>query len=175
MTDSVYLGRRGEVRKTLQVVVNGEKAWGRENRGQTEEYTGEKREQTVNEAYQFWGTALAPLVQEKGFPLATTKGKDVTGKPTNAVKVTRDKKPAVTLYFDKDSGLLVKTEVTVKDEFQKWKEVLEEAYFSDYKESNGVKRFTALKVVRDGKTLIEAMLSDTKPAEKLDPKMFEKP
>lgn len=164
----------GEAKINLLVVVNGEKGWGKEG-DKVEEFTGEKRDQVVNEAYQFRVTSLVPLVNDKGFTLATAKGKDVNGKPTVAVKVTHEKKPAVTLYFDKDSGLLVKREIIVKDEFQKWKEVLDEAYFSDYKDMGGTKFFTKLKIVRDGKPMIESTLSDAKVSEKLDPKLFEKP
>jgi hypothetical protein len=164
----------GDAKINLTVVSNGDKAWGKEG-DRVEEFTAEKLEQVRNEGYQFWVTSLTPLVNDKGFTLATAKGKDLDKKPTVAVKVTRDKKPAITLYFDKDNGLLVKREIIVKDEFQKWKEVLDEAYFSDYKETNGVKRFTKLKVVRDGKPMIESTLSDAKDAEKLDAKLFEKP
>jgi hypothetical protein len=170
----VFVGTIGDAKITLTVVVNGEKAWGNDG-AKTEEFTGEKLEQVCNEAYQFRVTALTPLVTDKGFALATAKGKDVAGKPTVAVKVTHDKKPPMTLYFDAASGLLVKREVRVKDEFQKWKEVLDEAYLGDYKEVNGVKRFTTLKIVRDGKAMIETTLSDVKEAESLDPKLFEKP
>ena len=63
----------------------------------------------------------------------------------------------------------------MKDEFQKWKAVPEEVYYSDYKDADGAKVFTKLKVVRDGKTLIESELSDAKGADKLDAKLFEKP
>lgn len=168
------VGELGDAKIELVVVVNGAKAWGKEG-GRAEEFTGEKLEYTRNEAYQLWVTALAPLVSDGGFTLATAKGQDVGGKPTVAVRVTRDKQPAVTLYFDKESGLLVKRETTVKDEFQKWKEVPEEAYFSDYKEVGGAKYFTKLKIVRDGKPMIESTLSDQKVSEKLDAKVFEKP
>jgi hypothetical protein len=170
----VLAGDLGGAKVNLTVVANGEKAWGKEGT-MTEEFTGMKLEQVLNEGYQFWVTSLTPLVADKGFTLATAKGQDVNGKPTVGVKVTRDKKPAITLYFDKDTGLLVKREITVKDEFQNWKPVLDEAYFSDYKEANGQKHFTKLKVVRDSKPMIEATLSDFKEAEKLDPKLFEKP
>jgi outer membrane lipoprotein-sorting protein len=167
-------GTFGDAKIHLKVVVNGEKAW--ESSGDmVQEITGEKLEYVRNEAYQFWVTSLTPLATDKGFTLSTAKGKNVEGKATNAVKVARDKKPAITLYFDKETGLLVKQETTVKDEFQKWKEVPEEAYYSDYKEANGRKYFTKLKVVRDGKTMIEATLSDAKEVEKLDAKLFEKP
>ncbi len=170
----VLAGEFGDAKIAITAVVNGEKAWQTDGT-KTEEITGEKREQTVNEVYHLWVTSLTPLVREKGFALAAAKGKDIAGKPAVGVTVTRDKKPAVTLYFDKETGLLVKTEVTVKDEFQKWKEVPEEAYFSDYKERDGRKVFTKMRIVRDGKPLIESTLSDQKAADKLDAKLFEKP
>lgn len=168
------VGELGDAKIELLVVVNGAKAWASEG-GNAEELAGEKLIQTRNEAYQLWVTSLTPLVSDKGFTLAAVKGKDVNGKPTDAVRVTREKKPAVTLYFEKESGLLVKRETTVKDEFQKWKEVPEEAYFSDYKDAGGVKYFTGLKVVRDGKPMIEATLLDQKVSEKLNARRFEKP
>jgi outer membrane lipoprotein-sorting protein len=164
----------GDARINTTVVVNGEKAWASEG-GKAEELTGEKLVQTRNEAYQLWVLSLTPLASDKGFTLATAKGQNVGGKPTVAVKVTRDKKPPITLYFDKESGLLVKREMRVKDELQKWKEVLDEAYLSDYKEVGGAKVFTKLRVVRDGKPMIDATLSDQKADEKLDAKLFEKP
>lgn len=169
-----FTGTLGDAKINLLVVVDGAKAWGKEG-NRVEEITGEKLEYTLNEAYLYWVTSLTPLVSEKGFTLATAKGKDVNGKPTNAVKVTRDKRPPVTLYFDKDSGLLVKYETMIKDEFQKWKEVLDEAFMSEYKDVNGMKCFTKLKIVRDGKTVIESTLSEQKPGEKLDAKLFAKP
>lgn len=168
------VGTFGDAKINITVVANGEKAWEAEG-DKSREITGEKLEYVRGEVYQLWVVSLTPLANDKGFTLATAKGKDVAGKPTVGVTVTRDKRPAVTLYFDKDSGLLAKSEMTVKDEFQNWKSVLDEAFYSDYKESNGVKHFTKLKVVRDGKTMIEATLSDAKDAEKLDAKLFEKP
>src|SRR5438132_570893 len=93
----VFMAPFGGLKLGLVVVANGEKAWGKEGNDKTEEFTGEKLEQVRNEGYQFWVTSLTPLVTDKGFTLATAKGKDVDKKPTVAVKVTRDKKPAMTL------------------------------------------------------------------------------
>lgn len=168
------VGTLGEIKINITVVVAGDKAWETDG-DKTREITGEKLDYVRGEVYQLWVLSLSPLVTEKGFTLATAKGKDVAGKPTTAVKVTRDKHRAITLYFDKDSGLLVKSETIVKDEFQKWKEVQDEGYYSDYKEAGGKQRFTKFKIVRDGKTLIESTMSDAKDAEKLDAKLFEKP
>ena len=63
----------------------------------------------------------------------------------------------------------------MKDEFQGWKEVTDENFYDDYKDVGGRKFFTKMKVVRDGKTMIESIVSDQKTAEKLDAKLFEKP
>lgn len=167
-------GSFGDTKFTVTAVANGDKAWESDGK-QTQPITGDKLEYTLNEVYALWVTGLSPVLTEKGFTLATAKGKDVGGKPTAAVTVTRDKRPPITLYFDKATGLLVKTEYTVKDEFQKWKPVLDETYLSDYKPVGGQQVFTKLKVVRDGKVMIESTLSDQQWGAKLDPKTFEKP
>jgi outer membrane lipoprotein-sorting protein len=164
----------GEAKLTITAVANGDKAWQSDGK-MVEEIKGDKLEYTQNEVYALWVTGLSPLTTEKGFALATAKGKDVDGKPTAAVTVTREKRPTITLYFDKATGLLVKTEYTAKDEFQKWKPVLDETFLGDYKDVGGQKVFTKLKVVRDGKTMIETTLSDQKWGAELAPKTFEKP
>jgi hypothetical protein len=167
-------GAFGELKIAVTVVTAGGKAWGNDGT-KTEEFTGDKLAYTKAEAFQLWVGTLYPLVTEKGFALEATKGKDVAGKPTNAVQVTHPAHAPITLYFDRDTGLLVKSETTVKDEFQKWKAVPEEAFFSDYKAVGEQKVFTKLRVVRDGKPLIESTTSDHKAVEKLDAKLFEKP
>ena len=156
------------------MVVNGNNAW-EMSMGKVNDVTGEKLEHTLTEVYQFRVYSLTPLLADPEFKLAAAGEKDVNGKKTQVVKVMRDKRPAITLHFDKESGLLAKAEVRVKDEFQNWKEVLDEGYFEDYKDVNGRKFYTKLKIVRDGKPLVEAMLFDQKTPDKLDPKLFEKP
>lgn len=158
----------------ITAVVNGDKAW-ESGFGKTVEITGEKLESTRNEVYLMWVSSLIPLTHDKGFKLATAGEKDVAGRKAAGVKVTRDKRPDVTLYFDKATGLLAKTETKVKDEFQGWKEVPEETYYEDWKDVNGKKQFHKIRSVRDGKPLIESTLSDQKEPATLDPKLFDKP
>jgi hypothetical protein len=158
----------------ILVVVNGEKAW-ESGLGKSQEMTGEKKDQTLSEVYQFHVLSLVPLLNDKEFKLSTGAEKSVGEKKALVVKVTREKRPTITLFFDKQSGLMVKNEMKVKDEFQDWKEVLEETYFEDYKEVGGRKVFTKMRVVRDGKTMIESELFEQKAHEKLEAKLFEKP
>jgi hypothetical protein len=140
----------------------------------TQEMKDEKLEYVLDQVYHMHVTSLLPLLTEKEFKLATGGEKDVGGKKAAVVKVTRTKRPDVTLYFDKGTGLLVKSESKVKDEFQAWKEVTDEVFYSDYKDAGGKKVFGRMKIVRDGKTMIESEMSDQKFPEKLDAKLFEK-
>jgi hypothetical protein len=167
-------GDFGGAKVTFIVVVNGNKAW-QSAMGMTEEMTEDKLEYTRNQAYHLNVTSLLPLLADKEYKFATAAEKDVAGKKAVGVTVTRGKRPAITLYFDKATGLLVKSETKVKDEFQMWKEVPEEVYYSDYKDAGGKKVFSKMKIVRDGNTMIESTLSDQKTADKLDAKLFEKP
>ena len=169
-----FAGEFGGMKMSIVVVTNGDKAWGAAM-DRSEEFTAEKREYTVNQTYHLHVLKLLPLVTDKAFQLAAAGEKDVGGMKAAGVTVTRDKRPTVTLFFDKTTGLLVKSEATVKDEFQGWKVVPEESFFEDYKDAGGKKVFTKMRIVRDGKVMIESELSDQKWPEKLDAKTFEKP
>ena len=157
--------------QTVTIVVNGEKAW-IDYGGGGEEVTGNQLAEVLPEMNRFWITTLTPLLTDADFTLATAKGEDVDKKPTVAVKVTNGKRPVATLYFDKETGLLVKREALVKED---GKEVSEETFFADYKEVGGRKFYTKMTALHDGKPWTSSTLSDHKMVEKLDAKLFEKP
>lgn len=158
----------------MTMVAAGDKAW-ESAMGQTQEITGDKLDYVKHEVYEMWVTSLHPLVTDKEFKLSPAGEKLVGETKATGVKVERGKHPVTTLYFDNATGLLVKAETTVKDEFQGWKEVPSETYYEDYKDVNGTKMFAKFRVVRDGKPLITSTLSDGKWHEKLDSKLFDKP
>ena len=158
----------------LVVVARDGKAW-ESGFGMSREVAGEKLDYVNGEVYQLRVQALTPLLADKEFKLSPALVKDVDGRRAQGVKVERSGRPAVTLYFDAATGLLAKSEMRVKDEFQNWKEVLDEIYFSDYQNRDGRKVFTKLRIVRDGKPLVETTLSDMTWHERLDPKLFEPP
>jgi hypothetical protein len=143
--------------------------------GDAEIVKGDKKDASIAQVYSFWVATLKPLNHDKGFTLTSVVGKMVNEKDTYGVMVERKGKAEVTLYFDKASHLLLKSEMQVKDEFQGWKEVLEETFYESYKETNGVKEPRKLRVLRDGKPLIESNPTEYQPIEKPDPKLFEKP
>ena len=156
-------------------VVNGERMWFLVN-GQLQESGGQQLAETLTEMNRMWATSLTPLLTDDVFKLATAKEKEVNGKPAAGVVVRNRKRPVVTLYFDKETGLLVKREATVKDPSTDDKEVLEEIVVSDYKEAGGRKFHTKTVVTRDGKPFYRSeVVSLPRAVEKPDPKLFDKP
>jgi len=116
--------------------------------------------------YAAWVASLLPL-KEKDFVL--TK---VGESPTVGVKVTHKEHGAVTLFFDAEKGWLVRAEFRVKVANG---EATQEVVYDDYQDVDGLKRPRKITVRRDGKVLVEAEVSDFKPLDKPDPKLFEKP
>jgi len=158
----------------LTVVLNGEKMWFLVN-GQLLEVAPPQLADMLTEMNRMWATSLTPLLAGDEFQLATAKEKVVNGKPAAGVAVRNGKRPIVTLYFDKETGLLVKREATVKDRLADDREVLEEAVVSDYKEAGGRKYHTKVVVNRDGQPYYRSEVSMPRAVEKPDPKLFDKP
>jgi len=156
----------------LLIILNGEKLWFLAN-GQLQESPPPQLTEMLTEMNRTWATSLTPLLASDEFQLATAKEKVVNGKPAAGVAVRNGKRPVVTLYFDKETGLLVKREATVKDLGTDEKEVLEEAVVSDYKEAGGRKYHTRVVVTRDGKPFYRSEVSMPREVEK--PQLFDKP
>lgn len=153
-------------------VLNGAQGWFK--RGPAVEAGAMKKdelEETREEAYFNWITLLAPI-----------KGKDFKRTPLDEVKmdgrtlvgltVSRKGNRDVKLYFDKETGLLAKSERKVKEDGA---DVVEEMYFAGYKDIDGVKMAMRLTTRRDGKLNAEFDITEAKLQEKLDDKLFTKP
>jgi hypothetical protein len=158
----------------LLMILNGEKMWFLAN-GQLLDSPPPQLSEMLTEMNRMWATSLRPLLAGDEFQLATAKEKVVNGKPAAGVAVRNGKRPIVTLYFDKETGLLVKREATVKDPGTDDKEVLEEVVVSDYKEAGGRKFHTRVVVTRDGKPFYRSEVSMPRVVEKPDAKLFDKP
>jgi len=160
--------------QALQIVtvLDGDKGWiviGDNTMDLDKDQVAETREQ----AHSAWLTTLTPLT-DKGLTLATTGEVLVNEKPALGVKVSAKDRRDVTLYFDKETGLLVKYESTVKDQGT-GQEVTEEEFLSEYKEVQGTKQAMKLTTKRDGKLYAEAEITDYKLVDKLGADVFAKP
>jgi len=115
---------------------------------------------------------LTPLLDAKRFTLRADDDADVNGKKAALVVATaKEGDREYKLYFDKESGLLVKFGHKAKSPDGSG-EVYQEAYPSDYKKVNGVQMANKLVIENDGKKFLSLTLSDLEVLEKLDEKEF---
>ena len=158
---------------TITVVVNGDKAW-QSDGSKPEAMTDEKLEYTRNQTYFQYLYTLTPLLTEKGFTLKPVAGVKVDGNETTGVEVSHKDRPSVKLYFDAKTGLLAKAEMTVKSEFEGWKETTDEVAFSGWMEGADKKKHsTKMTVTRGGTLLLESESTGHKHADKLEAKLFD--
>jgi hypothetical protein len=153
-------------------VFDGEKGWNKIGDMLMEldkDLVAEAKEQT----YVGWVETLAPL-KDKQFTLATVGEIKVDNRPALGVKVSSKGRRDVDLYFDKETGLLVKRESRVKDEGS-GQEVTEEAFPSEYKDVQGTKQAMKFVIKRDGKLYLDGEASELQLSEKLDASLFTKP
>jgi len=162
----------GGMKIPIIIVVAGDKGWTKIAKDVTEmdkDQVAEAKEQ----AYAAWLTTLAPLADKK-LTLATIGETKIEGKTTLGVKVSSKGHRDVDLYFDKTSGLLVKSETRVKDDAT-GQEVSEESFLAEYKAAQGVQHAMKFTVKRNGKLFLEGESTEVVLSEKLDKSTFEKP
>jgi hypothetical protein len=153
-------------------VLNGNKGWtrvGDETKALDKDELAEAKEQ----AHAGWVATLVPL-KDKTFTLATVGEIKVDGRAAAGVKVSHKGRRDVDLYFDKETGLLVKSETRVKDEGS-GQEVTEETVYSDYKEVQGTRQAMKFTAKRDGKAYIDGEAISYELAEKPAASAFDKP
>jgi hypothetical protein len=165
---------RVEIEGYIIIVLDGDKGWTQMN-GETKEMDKEELARHQEDLFANWVTNLKPL-QDKAFILAPLGEIKVDGKPAVGVKVSHKDHKDISLYFDKDTGLLVKTERRVQTGPEQGNmEVNQETFFSDYKDVDGLKIPMKAVIKRDGKQFVEAEHIEVKLVDKLDGKVFAKP
>jgi uncharacterized protein YifN (PemK superfamily) len=153
-------------------VYDGKKGWAKQA-DQVMELEGDQLQDMKDEAYGNYLESLVPLAKDKNLKLEAVPEIKVEGKPAVGVKVESKEHKDMTMYFDKDSGLLVMTKRKSKD--PSGMEVESESYARDYKDFNGTKQATKILVKNDGKKFLEGQLTDVKILEKLDDSVFAEP
>jgi hypothetical protein len=163
---------RMEIEGVFTIVLDGDKGWVKDQGG-TKEMTKEQLAEQKESQYAGWVSTLLPL-KDKSYQLAPLGESKVADRAAVGVKVSSKGHRDVNLYFDKESGILVKSDRRAKDEMS-GQEVNQEAYYADYKEVAGLKLPMKITIKRDSKQFVEAENLDLKPVEKLDASVFAKP
>jgi hypothetical protein len=163
---------RMEIEGVFTIVLDGDKGWIKEG-DTTKDMTKEQLAQQLQDQKAGWITTLLPL-KDKAFQIKAIGEAKVNKHDTVGVKVTRKDYPDVSLYFDKKDGLLVKSSFRTKSPEQKFKEVTQDNYYSNFREVDGAKLPTKMVIKRDDKLFVEEEVSDYK-AGKVNPKVFSRP
>jgi hypothetical protein len=117
---------------------------------------------------------MVPLLKDKSYELSLIGEDKVEGKKVIGVRVVKKDQKDVSIYFDKETGLLAKLEyrnVAPGTEM----EVTEERIISEYqKNKDGIPIAKKILIKHDGKTFLDAEVTETKFFEKLDEAEFKK-
>jgi hypothetical protein len=149
-------------------VINGDKGWIKLEKQDTQELDKDALAEEKKLMNAQWLT-LVPL-RDKAFQLEALPDSKVDSTPVAVIRVTRDGNQ-FGLYFSKDNGRLLKSERRLKDEAGK--EVKQEVLYDKYKDvGNGIQHAMKRTVLRDGKKFIVEEITDYKPAETVDEKLF---
>jgi hypothetical protein len=110
----------------------------------------------------------------EGYELSPLGEVKVEDKPAIGIRVSTKGHRDLNLFFDKESGLLVKTESRVLDILSK-QEVTEEKVLSDYKKFDELMRPSKISIYHDGKKVIDLEVAEVKIVDKFDASLFTKP
>jgi hypothetical protein len=159
---------------TLVMVFDGKQGWTKFN-DQTTEMDKDTVEETKESMYAGAVEALTPLLKDKDFELAPVGEVKVGEHETVGVRVAHKGHRDVNLFFDKKTGLLVKSERRIKDQMAGGQEMTEERLLDDYKDVAGIKHPTKVVVKRDGKDYSNNEITDYEVTDKIDDSVFAKP
>lgn len=157
----------GADKQKLLFVVDGDRGWtasGGEVRAMSDSDLSFWREQL----YFDWVVGLAPL-RDPEFTLSRVDEKTVAGRAAVGVKVFRRDRPEVVLFFDKEDGRLVASELRVDGA------VRVECGYAGYKDFDGVRHPAKVTVKREGRDFLEGEIADYARQAAADDKLFEKP
>jgi hypothetical protein len=170
---SEFSGKFGDNDVKGVTVVSGDKGWRKFNENDSE-LDGDalaNEKQRIN--MQAIPTTLVQL-KGKGFKVDSAAEEKIGDKPAAGIKVTGPEGKEFKLYFDKESGLPVKTVATVAG-FGGGEEYTQETTFSDYKDFGGIKKATKLSSTRNGEKFVDIEITEFKVLDKVPPETFTQP
>lgn len=154
-------------------IVKGDKGWTKLN-----DKTDEMSKEALAEAREQMNAArIAHLsvLTEKEYKLSSLGDSKVGDRAAVGIRVEHAGYRDVSLFFDKENNLLLKSETRGKDLMRGGDEYTAETLYGDYKKSNGVMSARKITIKRDGKLFVEAENKEVKFSEKLDDSVFDKP
>jgi hypothetical protein len=152
-------------------VLNGDKGW-RKNGDNVQKLDGDRLANQKRNLYLLAVPITLVPLKEKAFKVEHAGEDKVGDKPVVVLRVTGPDGKDFNLYFDKDSGLLVKLAVRMGAE---GREFTQETTFGEYKDFDGIKKATKIERKRDGEKVLEQEITEFKVLDKVDPETFAEP
>jgi hypothetical protein len=157
-------------------VYDGKKGWIKVNAGGNEMEIPVKDEllDEFKNVAEMIGLGQLRALKSKDIKLSLVGESQVNGKAAIGVRVAREGKKDVMIYFDKGTGLMAKIERRARD-FQSGQETTEERIIVSYKDVENQKFPSRVIVNRDGAKLLEADVIEARHLESLPDTEFAKP
>jgi hypothetical protein len=156
----------------VTTVFNGKEGWIRAD-DKDIKVTAEILDEFKQVAYSM-GLVQGFFLKDKALKFMAVGESQVKGKAALGVRVSRDGKRDVTLYFDKGTGLLAKVDQRKRD-IMSGQEVNEERYITEYQDVGGRKVAKKIEVQRDGAALLEAEVTEVQIVPGFDDAEFVEP
>jgi hypothetical protein len=103
---------------------------------------------------------LVPLLADASYKVTALKEQPVKGRPAVGILVQYQGQPDYRMYFDKASGLLVKTERRALN--YRREEARQEAYFDDYRATAGITRPMRFTLYQDGQLVSQGEITEVR-------------
>lgn len=118
--------------------------------------------------YAEWLATLLPLLDEDGFAIKKLDDLVIDGRPAVGISVTRQDRPDIRLYFDKETFALVARKIIVNDRSL-------ERYYHNYAELDGLKYAGLIEDHANGKKQIEMRTKEFRFLDDVEEGTFDKP
>ncbi|MFN4259643.1 MAG: hypothetical protein ACK4RK_10110 [Gemmataceae bacterium] len=158
---------------TLIQVLNGNQGW-LSSPGETRPFDDLMLAEVRERLYAYHVARLLPLLRDPSYQLTLLDATTIHERPAHGVRVRSAGHRDLQLYFDAATGLLVKT-IRVTLDVQSRRELLQEEYYSDFREVNGVPRPSRLVVFQNGRLFLDGQIVAIRHLEQVDAQLFVKP
>jgi hypothetical protein len=157
---------------TQTQVLNGGRAWVETDQG-VFDLPRQRALSQAGDAFDSWLVSRPLLLKgRRGVTLSPLGEIKVGNRAAVGVRVSRAGRPDLNIFYDKETGLPLKSETRVRE---KAGEVVYEYLYSDYREFGGLKHYTKLTWKKDGRRFAEKEWTEIKPVDNIDDQFFERP
>src|SRR5262245_26022083 len=155
---------------SVTIVLNGLRGWSKTSAG-VSDLPLTQYDSVQNEAHTYWLAGLLPF-KSRGIKWDLLNDGTVDGRATRVVKASQTGRPVVTLYFDRETFLLLKAAYAGVENLQP---VAKEFVFSEHREFEGQRLPAKVQVFQGGKKLEEWTTENVRFPSLLDDREFAKP